>query len=319
MSRCIDKPLRIAFVLLIGSALSAGAHVGGRVFPIPELTDEMLAEVQLDGFVDEWPALIGEPAMTTLDFTHGGGGESLDPSDIDFQVWLAWHDEPARIYAALVAADDVYKNTHTYEVDWITSTKSDMGRNDSIRLGVDGDHSGGSGFVDQSWLEDDLVEVSGATQLYEAISRTPDGRILDAPRSRYWSGVFSWMAMPPYAEASGRVAGETPVIWSIELYITPFDHRGEELTSPEGSVTSDLSANRFIGFAIGVFDEDKRDPHIEPRSLVPEALAGPGREIFSDMYDFRADYFLDGLLLPAGGTAVESVSWGRIKASLEME
>ena len=305
----------MALVLLFGPALSAEAHVGGRVFPIPELTDEMLAEIQLDGFVEEWSDLIGEPAMTTLDFTHGGGGESLDPSDIDFRIWLAWHDDPARIYAALVAADDVYRNTHTYDVDWITSTQSDMvGGNDSIRLGVDGDHSGGPGYENQGL--DSFVEASGANQMYEAISRTPDGSTLDDPRSRYWTEVFSWMTLPPYAEAGGRVAGETPVIWSIELYITPFDHRGEELTSPEGSVASDLSSDRFIGFAIGVFDEDGGDPHAEPRRLVPEALAGPDHEVFDDMYDFRADYFLDGLLLPAGGTAVESVTWGRIKASL---
>ncbi len=316
----------MALVLLIGPALSAEAHVGGRVFPIPELTDEMLAEIQLDGFVEEWSDLIGEPTLTLLDFTHGGGGGgSLDPSDIDFRIWLAWHDDPARIYAALVVADDVYKNTHTYDVDWATSLKSSMvGGNDSIRLGVDGDHSGGPGFVDQSFetkelAEAELVKVSGKTQMYEAISRTPDGPTVDARRSRYWSGVFSWMALPPFAEAGGRVAGETPVIWSIELYITPFDHRGEELTSPEGSVISDLSADRFIGFAIGVFDEDGRDPHTEPRRLIPEALAGPDHEVFSDMSDFRADNFLDGLLLPAGGTAVESVTWGRIKASLELK
>ena len=315
----------MALVLLIGPALSAEAHLGGRVFPIPELTDEMLAEIQLDGFVEEWSDLIGEPTLTTLDFRHEVVPGPPDPSDIDFRIWLAWHDDPARIYVAMVAADDVYKNTHTFDVDWITSQKSDMVGNDSIRLGVDGDHSGGPGYVDQSFetkelAEVELVEASGKTQMYEAISRTPDGRILDAPRTRYWSDVFSWMAMPPYAEAGGRVAGETPVIWSIELYITPFDHRGEELTSPEGSVPSDLSADRFIGFAIGVFDHDGRDPHEELWRFVPEALAegvaGSDHGGFWDMYDLCADYFLDGLLLPAGGTAVESVTWGRIKASL---
>ena len=125
------------------------------------------------------------------------------------------------------------------------------------------------------------------------------------------------MALPPYAEAGGRVAGETPVIWSIELYITPFDYGGEELTSPEGNVASDLGAGRIIGFAIGVFDGDRGGG--TNAALAPEALADPDREVFRDIFYFRADYFLDGLLLPAGGTAVESVSWGRIKASLEME
>ena len=268
---------RIALALLIGSALSAGAHVGGRVFPIPELTDEMLAEVQLDGFVDEWSHLIGEPTLTLLDFTlelGPRGSGSIDPSDIDFQIWLAWHDEPARLYVAFVAADDSYKNTHTWDVDWIDSFKDEMAnnRNDAIILGFDGDHSGGPG-DDYSGL-DRLVEASGETQLYEAISRTPAGPILDGRRSRHWSGVFSWMALPPYAEAGGRVAGETPVIWSIELYITPFDHRGQELTSPDGSVTSDLSAGQIIGFAMGVFDGDIGGGLGNQQQLAPETPVG---------------------------------------------
>ena len=43
------------------------------------------------------------------------------------------------------------------------------------------------------------------------------------------------------------------------------------------------------------------------------------------IFFLKADGLLDGLLLPLGGaepgedSAVESVSWGRIKASLEME
>ena len=211
MSRCINKSLPIALALLIGSALSAGAHVGGRVFPIPELTDEMLAEVQLDGFVDEWSDLIGEPVMTLLDFTPEQGWAPAgprDPSDIDFQVWLAWHDDPARLYVALVAADDDYKNTHTYDVDWEDSFEHEMvgNLNDAIRLGVDGDHSGGPGY-DNSGL-DRLVEVSGETQLYEAISRTPAGPTLDGRRSRHWGEDFSWMTLPPYGGGVDQPRGE---------------------------------------------------------------------------------------------------------------
>ena len=87
-------------------------------------------------------------------------------------------------------------------------------------------------------------------------------------------------------------------------------------------MASDLSAGRFIGFAMGVFDGDKGGDSAVHLQLVPEALADPDREVFDDIYDFHADFFLDGLLLPANPTepgddsAVESVSWGRIKASL---
>ena len=324
----IRNQLSISLGLLIVSALSVGAHVGNRVFPIAELTDEMLAEIQLDGSVEEWSDLIGEPAMTLLDFAPEGGVESLDPSDIDFRIWLAWHDEPARLFVAFVAADDNYWNTHTYDVDWKTSDEDDMlfgweGGNDCIFLGFDGDHSGGPGLGSGSVLaEDRLAEASGLTQLYGAVSRTPTGPTLDDWRTRNWAGVFSWMTLPPYAEAGGIVTGESPVFWSIELYITPFDHR-EDLTSPEGSVTSDLSAGQIIGFAIGVYDADQGSIE-NNQQLAPEVLVmDSDREVLRDIIEvFAADYFLDGLLLPANpgepveNSAVESVSWGRIKASL---
>ena len=265
--------------------------------------------------------------MTLLDFMDEFRKSTHYPADMDFRIWLAWHDEPARLYVAFVAADDSYLNTHTYDVDWIESGEDNMmsgwrGGNDGIVLGVDGDHSGGPelhGMISTG----ELVESSGATQEYHAISRTPVGSTLDDPRSRHWAKVFSWMTLPPYAEAGGSVAGEAPVIWTIELYITPFDRR-EDLTSPEGSMVSDLSAGQIIGFAIGVYDADEgRDSNAQ---LAPEVqVMDSDREVFRDIRRFAADYFLDGLLLPANpvepveNNGVESVSWGRIKASLEME
>ena len=72
----IEKRCSAALFLLLLLAVSvgldsqAGAHSGGRVYPIVELTDEMLEQIQLDdGTVDEWFELIGEPTMTLLDFS----------------------------------------------------------------------------------------------------------------------------------------------------------------------------------------------------------------------------------------------------------
>ena len=245
---------------------------------------------------------------------------------MDFRIWLAWHDEPARLYVAFVAADDSYWNTFDYDatVSANTMMSGNRGGNDGIALGVDGDHSGGPGF--EGWIgRDRITESSGNAQGYHAISRTPAGPILDDPKPRHGAKVFSWMTLPPYAEAAGKVVGEAPVFWSIELYVTPFDHR-ESLTSPEGSVVSDLSAGQIIGFTIGVYENDAGDPHDQLAELSPEVHAmGSESRLLDDVEDFVADNFLDGLLLPANaagpveGSAVESVSWGRIKASLEME
>ena len=104
---------RMALGLLVGSALSAclpaqaGAHGGYRVFPIAELTDEMLEQIQLDdGSVAEWFDLVDEPTMSLADFRWYG--HIPDPSDLDFRIWLAWHDEPDRLYVAFTASDDAH-------------------------------------------------------------------------------------------------------------------------------------------------------------------------------------------------------------------
>ena len=126
---------------------------------------------------------------------------------------------------------------------------------------------------------------------------------------------------PPYGDAGGGVFGEAPTISVIELYVTPYDRWGawDEIEETE---FSDLAAGQVIGFAIMVNDLDERG-FVVP--WVPEAMK-PSDPVYgteTDIEKVRADFFLDGILLPADtgaeGTAVESVSWGRIKAALEME
>ena len=311
----ITKRRWAALSLLLWLAVSAGAHIGGRVYPVAYLSDEVLEEIRLDdGSVDEWYELIGDPAMTLLDFTEEWEDSAPDPADLDFRIWLAWHDEPARFYVAFAASDDVYKNTHDYSVDWSTSLRDNMFSHDSIMLGVDGDHGGGEGCTscsDEEWLM-----ISGQNQRYEAVART-NGPILDDPSTRFYTDSFAWTALPPYGEGGGVVAGEAPFISVIELYVTPFDQKGDAWDSVEGAVISDLAAGQIVGFAIAVNDYDPPDTFW--MFWAPEADTDSDR--FSDILRYRADGFLDGLLLPAepagpGDSAVESVSWGRIKASL---
>ena len=129
MNRCL-------FVLFISTAIAA-AHSGNRVFPFYQLTDEMLEKIDIhDGSVEEWHE-IGEPSMTLLDFQTVGNFIPPDPSNLDARIWLAWHDESNRIYAAFVIIDDTYHNTNdvTESMYW----------SDSVTLSIDADHSGGSG------------------------------------------------------------------------------------------------------------------------------------------------------------------------------
>ena len=307
--------------LVLPLAISAGAHSGDRLFPIPELTGEMLEKIQLDdGSAEEWYDLVGEPAMSLVDFRRGGA--LPDPSDLDFRIWLAWHDDPARLYVAFLGSDDVYiepDGSHWHEIEG------------ELILSVDGDHSGGGGYMNLSF--DEAERVWGEAQQYGALPRT--GRGAPGLYSYFTSSTpfgngmsysidlsaDSWMVFPPYGDVGGDVVSENPIIKVIELYVTPFDRWLGYDSRPEEVVVSDLTAGDVIGFAIVVNDSDDKEGYF---SLAPEAVRTEDAD--SDvLFHYRADVYLDGLLLPAnpadpqGGTAVESVTWGRIKAALDME
>ena len=315
----VRRQYRTALALLLWLAVSAGAHRGDFVYPIAELTDEMLAEIRLDdGQIEEWIELLGEPTMTLQDFAEGYANTALDPSDLDLRIWLAWHDDPARFYVAFVASDDLYTNTHDYD-EFSFDLNHIIFSHDSITLTIDGNHSGGVG-VSGSLSDAELLEAYGQTQIYHAIARTASGPTLD-DGIRSEAGGFSWKVLPPYGDGGGGVFGEAPTISAIEFYVTPFDHWGE-WDSVEESVVSDLAAGQVIGFAIAVYDWDEDGELWD--TWTPRAML-PSDDPLFDIRFLRADFFLDGLLLsahpaePEEDTAVESVSWGRIKASLELE
>ena len=223
---------------------AADAHSGTRLYPFYQLTDEMLEKIDLhDGSIDEWYE-VGEPSMTLLDFKNFRDSTPHDPSNLDFRVWLAWHDEPDRVYAAFIIADDVYRNSHNYTEDaWMDSY-------DSIGFQIDADHAGGKG--KRQWFsptKEQLMEVHGDAQRYTALAKTATGPILDdGIWWEYGGGIpKSWRVYPPYGDAGGMAAGEDPTISVIELYVTPFDEWGEDAGD---SRFSDLSAHQIVGFLL---------------------------------------------------------------------
>ena len=280
---------------------AAGAHVGDRLYPIPYLGD-VQAYIELDGRIDEWYELMGDPTMTSLDFREGNEDSPPDPATIDFRIWLGWTEDPAHLYVAFVGTDDNYKNTHTYG-DLIS-------RNDCIELGIDGDHSGGPGCMGNDCVfPEDRVEFFGQTQYYAAISRTGTGQLMDSsPLTPQGGDDNAWHLFPPYGHAAGSVAGEAPYISVIELYVTPFDlwaNEGEE----EASEISDLAAGQVVGFSVAVRDYDPPEGHHDSKLLMME---GAGDGIFL----LVGDRLHDGILLEPEATAVEASTWGRVKASL---
>ena len=307
---------RAAFLLclpaLAGLPTPADPHVGERVYPIAYVTDEMVEHIRVDdGSVDEWYELVGEPSLKILDFSDEYRNAPFDPSDLDFQIWLAWHDDPARFYVAFVGSDDAYENDHDYDADFPDNR---IHAQDSIQFAVDADHAGGPGFrVNTDPTVEERHEFLERAQYYDAIARTASGSTLDQRMVREQAGT-AWTALPPYGEGGGSVFGEAPFISVIEAYVTPYDRwvgwEGEQVE------VSRLTPGRIIGFGLIVYDYDPGDewrtewtPGKMPVFLAPDRL-------------------VDGLLLGSDGLApaegssssvVEWDSWARIKASLEVD
>ena len=107
--------------------------------------------------------------------------------------------------------------------------------------------------------------------------------------------------------------GENPTVWIVEFSITCFDQL--DVVKPEDSIISQLSEGRIIGLDLHVFDHDLENTRRHARySLSDPELRGGGE---------GADNFADALLLGPesefGDSAVQSLSWGLIKASLEID
>ena len=94
------------------SSLSQTPTTPDRIYPIVQLTDRDVAEIDVtDGSVEDWENIVGEPTLTPLDFAETYGG-SYDPSDMDFRIWLGWHDATDRIFFAMERST-TYTSTNT--------------------------------------------------------------------------------------------------------------------------------------------------------------------------------------------------------------
>ena len=138
--------------LLVLLATRVFAHIGDEIYPFFELLDEDLDRIDLtDGSVEDWLEVVGEPSLTAVDFVWGTQSEpaEYDPSDLDFRIWLAWHQGSGTIWAAMERVDDLYVNV-------LGGDAMNLGFWDSvIILLLDGDHSGGRyRYVNWAWCRD---------------------------------------------------------------------------------------------------------------------------------------------------------------------
>ena len=296
---------------LAGFLSVANAQPPDRIYPIVQLTDRDVAEIDVtDGSVDDWEYIVGEPTLTPLDFAQTFVG-SYDPSDMDFRIWLGWHDATDRIFFAMERVDDVYVNKFDREDDFMGVM---IFHDSSVSFAADGDHSGGElfpGEYSEDWLQD-FIEA----QVFHALGEVFDGgsQVRLFPHSSHVSA--DWFSRPPFAHGGGAVVGGSPIFSVTEFYVTPFD-RFVPRADPEDSEVSDLFGGKIIGFNIHVCDVDDQ-PGVE----TIHQLAAPPSNDFWTLFRISADDYADGVLITPDGlssedSAVNSDSWARIKATME--
>lgn len=307
-----------AVLTLLGLSLAVPClgHQGG-LYPIHELTDDQVALLDLhDGSTGDWLALVGEPSVTLSDFVSHGRATSTGREDLDFRIWLAWHDATDRVFAAVERADDAYTNKYA----WGGPCDFMMEYMDSgIGIAIDADHSGGVYSFSNRGYEDlgnerFVRDLQQTAQAYMAIAQTFDS----SPKLR--SGTIDsqfghwWYVQQPWADAGGTRFGEQPTITVTELYVTAFN----SLDPYDAGVAqiADLRPNRVIGFSLRLADRD----------LGPWAPPCGAEAVYilpQDDLGRTAETMVDGLLQPASSRATgeqvtaEGRSWARIKLAFD--
>ncbi len=308
--------------LVVGLLHGAQGQESERVYPFVELTDADLAQIDVtDGSIDEWVDLLGEPTLTPLDFQTHPDKAPYNPADMDYRVWLAWHGATQRIYGAVERSDDIYVNNYEYD-GTIRSSCIQMPQHDSyVDFRVDGDASGGEYLfmpiiiVGAPFDEERRLLMNQHAQSYRVLGDIVGG----GPHVSLWTqslyGDEDWFNLPPYAEGGGASFGEHPTFSVTEFYVTPFDRL--IWNSPEESVVSALSPGTLIGFSLTILDHDDAEIQPEGYHFITHFIT---EEDYSSAIFRNADNFVRGLLVGPGGelpdSAVESVTWSRIKATL---
>ena len=212
-----------------------------RLYQIPEITDDMLARIDLkDGSVKDWEEVLGEPTLRPLDFVTPPE-LNYDPSSLDFRIWLTWHDATDKLFLAAEFVDDIFLSDYDrYASSLPPFTDS------SVWFYVDGDNSGGDFHVVHSG------EEMQHAQIYTAFAQT---YLNDSNVTLIGiSSTAAWVHKPPFADGGGAVVDSNPIFSVVEFYVTPFDRLIPE--DPELSVVSDLFPGKKIRIELDIVDED---------------------------------------------------------------
>jgi hypothetical protein len=302
----MNKRILLGSILALAISSAAWAHNGYEYF-LPEVPNP--AGMSIDGSEDDWGWYDLNYAFTG-DQMIGNDGNPVPLDDINVAMFVGWSAPPDnRYYLFGRVQDDTLKVSEEDQKLWWSD--------DVWTIAFDADHSGGP------LRGDNLDENSNAQRYHMRILPLPGQPVaynsgleyLDQPELGWGSDIYNgepteWFEIAWTLEPAGAGNGSTDVSWTMEFRCALWDEYG---LSPEESVRHVFEPGQIIGVSHKVNDrgpipaDAPEDTNPFRHNVYPEGGSGAQMVDANQMHDF--------LTIPhEGATAVESGSWGRIKA-----
>ena len=294
---CFKNILIFAVCLLfVGfNSLAHGHLPDGKIYRAFQFPDHLTPVV--DGDLNDWALVDESYVIFTESFRDLVNEEEVDPGDFSVRLMIGWNKAQNKLFAAAQVVDDIH------QIDRSPGTAAgQIFTDDDMEIFLDADHSGGQYANFRELSGDEQRRLNGAEANHFIIAGPP-------PDDDFFVNfsAAAWYSLPdgPYSAAAYALEGSAVV--NYELMLVPFDK-----VNVDAVFLSDehpLEENEIIGFNVEFNDFDARSMQFDARWSLSGAYNAP----------VESDRFTDLMLMPLEPifhTEVESVTWGRIKASL---
>ena len=297
--------LALALQITVGSAKPVLGHypegVAYRAFQFP---DHLVPVI--DGDLRDWEVVGESYAILTGQFNDliSPEVEASDSDDFAARLMVGWNKAENRLYIAAQVRDDIH------QIDRPAGSATVIWKDDAMVLFIDADHSGGQ-FANFTELSHEEWRRRNGTEASHFVLAGPP------PDEDFFVNysAAAWYALSdgPYTKAAvefvGVLGGEG--VTNYEVMLVPFDRI--DINAVFQSEEHVLRENEILGFNVEFNDFDVHSELFDAKW----SLSG---QYNSNRF---SDRFTDLILMPLEGilqlTAVESSSWGRLKASLSTE
>ena len=297
--------LALALQITVGSAKPVLGHypegVAYRAFQFP---DHLVPVI--DGDLRDWEVVGESYAILTGQFHDliSPEVEASDSDDFAARLMVGWNKAENRLYIAAQVRDDIH------QIDRPAGSATVIWKDDAMVLFIDADHSGGQ-FANFTELSHEEWRRRNGTEASHFVLAGPP------PDEDFFVNysAAAWYALSdgPYTRAAvefvGVLGGEG--VTNYEVMLVPFDRI--DINAVFQSEEHVLRENEILGFNVEFNDFDVHSELFDAKW----SLSG---QYNSNRF---SDRFTDLILMPLEGilqlTAVESRSWGRLKASLSTE